>query len=86
VSANEVHRGDLAGALGAIRARTVIMPGRTDLYFTPEDCAAEAALIPGAELRVIESVYGHRAGNPTHCPEDEAVLRETVRGLLEAGA
>ena len=43
----------------------------------------ETAWMPNAEYRPIESIHEHRAGNPTHCPEDEAVLREAVRTLLE---
>ena len=38
--------------------------------------------MPNAELRPIDSPFGHRAGNPTHQPEDEAVLREAVLDLL----
>ena len=34
VSANDVYNGDLAAALGAIKARTVLMPCTTDRYFT----------------------------------------------------
>jgi len=56
--------GSLAGALGRIRARSILMPGSTDLYFTVEDARHEAALIPGAELRVLESDWGHCAGGP----------------------
>ncbi len=35
------------------------MPISTDRFFPPEDCAAEQALVPGSELRVIEDVHGH---------------------------
>jgi homoserine O-acetyltransferase len=51
--------GDLAAALGRIRARTTVLPISTDKFFPPEDCAAEQALIPGSELTVIEDVHGH---------------------------
>ena len=34
VSANNVYNGDLVAALGAIKARTVLMPCTTDRYFT----------------------------------------------------
>lgn len=83
ISGNEIYGGDLDAALGAITARTLIMPGRTDLYFTPEDSEAEAAKIPGAEFRPIESIWGHRAGNPIECDEDRAFLRDAVHGLLD---
>jgi len=84
VSANAVHRGDLARALGAIRARTLIMPSATDLYFTSEDCSAEAALITGARLCTIPSIWGHRAGNPYQNPEDARFIRREVAALLDA--
>ncbi|MFS6827559.1 hypothetical protein [Cyanobium sp. ATX-6F1] len=64
VAAGAPHQGDLAAALGSIRARTAVVAGRHDLYFTVDDMATEAALIPGAQFEVIESVLGHRAGNP----------------------
>ncbi len=82
ISANDRYHGDLDAALGAITARTLIMPGSHDLYFTAEDSERECAAMADAEFRPIASVHGHRAGNPTHCAEDEAVLREAVRELL----
>ena len=82
ISDNAIHRGDLDRALGAITARSIIMPSRTDLYFTPEDSALETAKMPDAEFRPIESIWGHRAGNPVLNPADEAVLRQAVADLL----
>lgn len=84
ISDNGIYKGDLDAALGAIKARTLVMPGRTDLYFTPEDSEAEAARIPGAEYRPIESVWGHRAGNPIECDADRTFLRDAVHELLAA--
>ncbi|MEN9222101.1 MAG: hypothetical protein Q6M04_06655, partial [Thermostichus sp. BF3_bins_97] len=83
VSDNPVHRGDYPAALGAIRAKTLVMPAQTDLYFTPEDCRAEAERIPNAVYKVIPSIWGHRAGNPYQHPEDEAFIRTAVQALLE---
>ena len=81
ISDNEVFQGDLDAALGAITPRTMVMPSRTDLYFTPEDSQIEAAKMPNAEFRPIESIWGHRAGNPVQNPADEAVLRAAVADL-----
>ena len=83
ISDNELHNGRLAVALRAIKARTMIMPSRTDLYFTLEDAEAECAKIPNAEFRPIESIWGHRAGNPRDNTDDEAFLHAAVRNLLE---
>lgn len=82
ISDNPIYAGDLDKALGAITARTIIMPSRTDLYFTPEDSEIDAAKMPNAEYRVIESIWGHRAGNPVFSPDDEAVLRQAVQDVL----
>lgn len=82
ISDNPIYQGDLARALGSIRARAVIMPSTTDLYFTAEDSEAEARLMPNAEFQPIRSIWGHRAGNPQQNPEDEAVLRSAVQALL----
>ena len=82
ISDNAVYNGDLARALGAITARAIIMPSTTDLYFTLADSEAETRLMPNAELRPISSIWGHRAGNPLQCPEDEATLRTAVEALL----
>ncbi len=51
--------GDLAAALGRITAKTFVLPISTDMFFPVQDCAAEQALVPGSELRVMESVAGH---------------------------
>lgn len=53
--------GDLAAALGRIRAKVCVMPISEDMFFPVRDCAAEAALIPDAKLRVIDDVAGHFA-------------------------
>jgi homoserine O-acetyltransferase len=81
ISANSTYDGDLTKALGAISAKTFIMPSRTDLYFTPEDAEAEARLMPNAEFRPIESVWGHRAGNPTTSATDHTFIRKAVEDL-----
>jgi homoserine O-acetyltransferase/O-succinyltransferase len=78
ISNNTIYNGDLGKALGAIRARALIMPSTTDLYFTAEDSAIETRQMPNAELRPIQSNWGHRAGNPRFSPADEAVLRKAV--------
>ncbi|WP_407887217.1 alpha/beta fold hydrolase [Scytonema sp. NUACC26] len=83
ISDNSTYQGDYKGALAAIEARTLVMPATTDLYFLPEDCAAEAALIPRAKYLPIPSIWGHRAGNPYQNPEDEVFIRTAIRELLE---
>jgi homoserine O-acetyltransferase/O-succinyltransferase len=82
ISDNSMYSGDLGRALGSIKARSIIMPSTTDLYFTVADSEIETRQMPNAELRPIVSIWGHRAGNPVQCPEDEAALRNAVRELL----
>jgi homoserine O-acetyltransferase len=82
ISNNPIYGGDLAKALGAIRARAIIMPSTTDLYFTADDSAIETRQMPNAELRPIRSIWGHRAGNPRFSPADEAVLQAAVAEIL----
>ncbi len=82
ISANPLYGGDLAKALAAIRARVLLMPSETDLYFRVADNAAELAHLAQAELRPIPSIWGHRAGNPAQNPVDAAFLRDAVRGWL----
>lgn len=75
--------GDTEHALRSIRARTLVMPSTSDLYFTLADCAAEAALIPRATYRPLESWWGHRAGNPVANPADAAAIRHALNDLLD---
>jgi len=85
VSDNPHYRGNYQAAMSAIQAKTFVMPATTDLYFTPEDCAAEADLIPNAEYYPIQSIWGHRAGNPYQNPEDAAFIRSKIQTLLKTG-
>ena len=82
ISRNHRYRGDFAAALGAISARALVMPCRHDLYFPPEDSEIEVGLMPNAELRVIPSVWGHRAGSPGSDPADIRFLDDAIRDLL----
>ncbi|HMN70609.1 MAG TPA: alpha/beta fold hydrolase [Rhodoblastus sp.] len=51
--------GDLAAALGRIKAKTFVMPISHDMFFPPADCEAEQRLIPGSQFRPLKSVCGH---------------------------
>lgn len=84
LSQNPIYQGDYELALGSIQAKTLVMPSTTDLYFTPEDCAIEAALIPQSQFRPIPSIWGHRAGNPYQNPEDAAFIRQAVQDWLQS--
>ena len=78
---NPLYRGDRAAAYGAITARAILLPCRTDMYFPPEDNEAEAAMMPNAEVRVIDSIWGHYAGGG-RVAEDTAVIDTALKEIL----
>jgi homoserine O-acetyltransferase/O-succinyltransferase len=81
ISDNPAYNGDFDKALGAIKARTIILPVDHDRYFPPVDSQYEAARIPGAECRVIHSSWGHMApANPAHAAEIDGALTELLEG------
>lgn len=82
IADDPAHGGDLERALRAISAKVLLMPSRTDLYFRWQDNAAELPCIADGRLAIIESAWGHRAGNPVHRGEDWAFVRDEVRALL----
>jgi homoserine O-acetyltransferase len=82
IAANDLYRGDFAKALAAIRARAIVVPCRTDLYFTPEDNALEVAEMANAELRVFDSPFGHCVASPGVHPEFTAFLDRAIEELL----
>jgi len=84
ISANERYDGDLGRALAAITARVLLMPSATDLYFRVADNEAELEHLKSAELAVIPSVWGHRAGSPQDIPADLAFLTSRVRSWLDS--
>lgn len=82
ISDNELYQGNLPIALNAIRARTLIMPGSTDLYFTAADAQWEAQHLPNGEFRPLHSDWGHCAGAPGRNPEDTAAILAACAELL----
>ena len=82
ISANDLYDGDLGAALRAIKARVLLMPGATDLYFRAADNEAEMPFLTSALLRPIPSIWGHRAGNPVANPADMLFIRNEVRAWL----
>ena len=73
--------GDLAAALGRIKAKTFVMPFGNDMFFPPADCKAEADLIPNAEYRLIDSLWAHFA---MFCmvESDKQAIDDNLRDLL----
>jgi homoserine O-acetyltransferase len=82
ISKNPIYLGNLERALRAIRARVLLMPGDTDLYFRVADNEAELPYLQHAELKPIPSIWGHRAGNPAMNPTDARFIKDAVRDWL----
>jgi homoserine O-acetyltransferase/O-succinyltransferase len=82
ISNNDLFKGDFPKALAAIKAKAIVMPASTDLYFPPEDNAFEVKHMPYAELQVVDTVWGHFAGGPGTSPKDVATLDAALRKLL----
>lgn len=83
IGANPIYNGDLAAALRAIRARAIVMPCETDLYFRVRDNALEVEQMPNAQLRPIPSIWGHAAGLGVNAADNhfiDAALSELLAG------
>ena len=74
--------GHFEKALAAIKARAIVMPAKSDLYFPPEDNEYEVRHMPNAEFRVLVSPYGHFAGGGIKA-EDTAFIDRVVKELLK---
>jgi homoserine O-acetyltransferase len=82
ISANSTFRGDFESALRSIRARAIVMPSSTDMYFVPEQNQAEVELMPNAELRIFHTAWGHCVASPGRVPEFQQALDEAAAELL----
>ncbi|MDQ6437524.1 alpha/beta fold hydrolase [Mesorhizobium sp. LHD-90] len=82
ISDNDLYEGDFKKALRAIKAKAYVMPGRTDLYFPPEDSEFEVANMPNARFIAFESIWGHFAGGPGTSVEDVKFLDRKLKELL----
>jgi homoserine O-acetyltransferase len=79
ISAGAMYGGDLDRALGAIKARAIVMPGQYDSYFPPVDSQAEVQRMRNAQCRPIPSIWGHMTlWNPADRPFIDAALRELL--------
>jgi homoserine O-acetyltransferase len=81
ISANPKYSGDFAVALRAIRARAIVMPSETDLYFRVNQLEVE--LMPNAEQRSIPLIWGHAAAFGVN-PADNAFIDTAIKELLSS--
>ena len=82
ISNNPTYQGNFDLALGAIKAKALLMPSQTDQYFPVADNEIEAGYMPNAEVRVIPSIWGHLAGGPGRNPEDTQFIDTNLKELL----
>ena len=87
----ELHclHGDFHAALGAIKAKTIVITCDNDLYFRPEDNELEIVHIPNGELRLFESAWGHCVASPGNSAENTTIKsgqRKQIRLASTAGA
>lgn len=82
ISDNSLYEGNFEQALGAIKAKAVVMPSQTDQYFPPHDNEIEVGHMPNAELRTIPSIWGHLAGGPGRNPADTQYVDSALKELL----
>jgi homoserine acetyltransferase len=60
-SQQEPYHGDFEKAMKGIKAKTLVLPAKTDLYFPPEDSEIEVQnMKPGVgTLKIFPSIWGH---------------------------
>lgn len=60
-SAQEPYNGDFRKAMEGIKAKTLVLPAQTDLYFPPEDSEIEVQNMQEGvgTLKVFPSIWGH---------------------------
>ncbi|KAF8903440.1 homoserine acetyltransferase [Gymnopilus junonius] len=76
--------GNLEKSLSAIKAKGLIMPSKTDLYFPPEDSVNELVSLQNtARLVVIDTVWGHMAGGGANAADDEFIAKEITKFFEE---
>jgi homoserine O-acetyltransferase len=83
ISDNPIYGGNFAKALGAIKARTIVIPCSDDLYFPPEDNAQEVEFIANSELRVYQSPWGHCVASPGNDPQFQVFLDQAINEVMD---
>ena len=80
---NPAHSNSLEAALASIKARVLLMPGRTDQYFRVEASERESRYLTRCEMAVIESFWGHTAGGGSNL-DDTQWLSQRIAEFLQS--
>ncbi|PGH28248.1 hypothetical protein AJ80_00139 [Polytolypa hystricis UAMH7299] len=86
ISQQKPYNGDFEEALKGIKAKALVLPSKTDLYFPPEDSEYEVAnmQLGVGTLDVYPSIWGHWAGGPGGSPDDVKWLNDRLVSLLQS--
>ncbi|KAI0443590.1 homoserine acetyltransferase [Xylaria telfairii] len=86
-SNQDPYKGDFELAMKSIKAKTLVLPGKTDLYFPPEDSEYEVASMSPSIGKCIAfpSIWGHWAGGPGTSKQDVKWLDEKLRVFFQNG-
>ncbi|KAK9438508.1 homoserine acetyltransferase family protein [Metarhizium brunneum] len=84
-SDQEPYNKDFELTMRSIKTRMLVLPGREDLYFPPEDSEYEVQCMSEGVGKCIPfpSIWGHWAGGPGLNPEDLKWLDNKLRVFLE---
>jgi homoserine acetyltransferase len=74
--------GHLSKTLARIKAKMLVMPSRTDMYFPPEDNEEEVRHLRSGTFSCIESIWGHIAGGGGGTKEDTDFIKREVKRFL----
>ncbi|KAI9701191.1 MAG: hypothetical protein M1836_001860 [Candelina mexicana] len=87
-SKQQPYNGNFEMAMQNIKAKALVLPCRTDLYFPPEDSEYEVAnMSPGVgECKMIPSIWGHWAGGPGDSEDDAKWLDDTIGSFFSENA
>ncbi|GBL13348.1 homoserine O-acetyltransferase [Microcystis aeruginosa NIES-1211] len=81
ITADPSGGGDLAEALGRIKAKMFVFAFTGDRMFQPEECKVDAQRIPNAQFREIGGVSGHLT-TFSLTPRDGEVMGEILQEVL----
>jgi len=83
-SAQEPYNGNFDAAMKGIKAKALVLPSETDLYFPPEDSEIEVAhMRPGTgRCEAFPSKWGHWAGGPGDSIEDVKWLDQKLHDFF----
>ncbi len=87
IGAHEKFGGDIGKALSNILCPAIVMPSSSDISFSARDNVPEVSQMPNAELKIIDSNYGHLAGSmsPALSSENDVkFIDDAIMGLLKS--